>query len=300
MSQSAASCTTLPSPSHGDTGGEHRDVTTPVFLIVGLGASAGGLQALQRFFAAVPDDSGMAFVVIMHLSPEHESHIAEILRQSTAMPVNQVTDKVLVVPNRVYVIPPTKNLVMEDGHIGLTERERPQGRHGAIDLFFRTLADTHTRNAICIVLSGSGADGSVGIKRVKEAGGITLAQDPQDAEYDSMPRNAINTGVIDFVLPAAAMPAQIITVCRNASHIALPPDTAEARVDEHRATEEVLARCLPPCASAPGTTSRTINGPRFSGGSNGGCRSKPCQTCLPIVTTCVRTLPKYRCCYKTC
>ncbi len=178
----------------------------PVFPVVGLGASAGGLRALQQFFQAMPANSGMAFVVIMHLSPDHESHAASILQHSTAMPVLQVTEPVPVEPNRVYVIPPAKSLAMDDGHIVLSDPERPRGQHVAIDLFFRTLAETHTTHAACIVLSGTGADGSVGIKRVKETGGIAIAQDPHDAEYDTMPRNAINTGLVDFVLPVADMP----------------------------------------------------------------------------------------------
>ena len=219
-------------------------VKKSTFPVVGLGASAGGLQALQQFFAAMPANNGMAFVVIMHLSPNHESHAAAILQQSTAMPVFQVNETVVIAPETVYVIPPGHHLTMDDGMIRLTNSERPIGRHIAIDLFFRTLADTHTTSAACIVLSGTGSDGSVGIQRAKEAGGITLVQDPLDAQYDTMPRNAINTGVIDFVLPASKMPEQLLTVWRNASQIKLPAEAEPSVTDETKAAEEALHEIL--------------------------------------------------------
>jgi two-component system CheB/CheR fusion protein len=210
------------------------------FLIVGLGASAGGLPALQQFFAAMPPDNGMAFVVIMHLAPDHDSHIAAILQRTTAMPVRQVTEAVRVVPETVYIIPPSRHLAMDEGMIVLADAERPDGRRVAIDLFFRTLADAHTTHAACIVLSGSGADGSVGITRARETGGITIAQDPHEAEYDGMPRNAISTGMIDFVLPVAAMPAQLLSVWRNAQRIALPTGGGAPLLDERQVAEEAL------------------------------------------------------------
>lgn len=214
------------------------------FPVVGLGASAGGLQALKRFFEGMPAESGMAFVVIMHLSPEHESHAAAILQNTTRMSVTQVNEQVKVEPNHVYVIPPTKHLAMEDGHIRLSEPTRPTGRHVAVDLFFRTLADTHQTRAVCIVLSGTGADGSVGVKRVKEAGGLAIAQDPQDAEYDAMPRNAINTGMIDFVLPVVEMPEKLIELWRNMQRIQLPAEAEAPVVDESQATENALLDVL--------------------------------------------------------
>ncbi len=215
-----------------------------IFPVVGLGASAGGLKPLQQFFEKMPADSGMAFVVIMHLSPKHESHAAEILQSSTSMPVAQVTERIAVEPNKVYVIPPTRNLSMQDGHIILSEAERRFGKNGSVDLFFRTLADTHNVHSACIVLSGSGSDGSVGLKRVKEQGGVCLAQDPREAEYDSMPRNAIATGMVDLVLPVAEMPAKLIEIWRNASQISLPVEAAAPTPDEGKAAETALRDVL--------------------------------------------------------
>ncbi len=213
------------------------------FPVIGLGASAGGLPALKDFFTHMPAESGMAFVVIMHLSPKHESHVAALLQATTGMPVTQVTEAVNVEPNHVYVIPPTKNLEMNDGHINLIEQERLHGgQQVAIDLFFRTLGDTHQQNAVGIVLSGMGSDGTNGLKRIKEQNGLTFAQDPKDAEHDSMPRHAINTGLIDFVLPVAEMPGKLIDLWCNASRIKLPPETEPPPVVSQEDAEETALR----------------------------------------------------------
>jgi PAS domain S-box-containing protein len=229
------------SPNESDT--QHEATPAhPVFPVVGLGASAGGVQALQHFFAAMPADSGMAFVVIMHLSPDRESHVAAVLQNTTTMPVTQVNETVTLEPNRVYVIPPTKHLSMRDGTIEVVEAERPQGQQVAIDVFFRTLAETHHTHAVGIVLSGTGADGSVGIKRLKETGGVAIAQEPAEAEYDGMPRNAINTGVIDWVLPVARMPEQLVALWQNAERITLPADAPV--VDPSEAAEQALRDVL--------------------------------------------------------
>lgn len=213
------------------------------FPVIGLGASAGGLQALKDFFTHMPAESGMAFVVIMHLSPKHESHAAALLQATTGMSVTQVTASVRVEPNHVYVIPPTKNLEMSDGHINLTEPEPLQkGKQVAIDLFFRTLGDTHKQNAVGVVLSGMGSDGTNGLKRIKEQNGLAFAQDPQEAEHDSMPRHAINSGLVDFVLPVASMPDKLIEIWRNASRIKLPPETEPPPVVSQEDADEAALR----------------------------------------------------------
>src|SRR5262249_8949998 len=158
----------------------------------------------------MPADNGMVFVVILHLSPKHESNAAAVLQNVTRMPVMQVTETIKIQPNHVYVIPPTQDLSMNDGMLQLSNAERPSGRHVAIDLCFGTLADTHKERAICVVLSGTGSDGTVGLTRIKEMGGVTIAQTPTDAEYDSMPRSAIGTGMVDFVLPVVEIPQRIV------------------------------------------------------------------------------------------
>ncbi|MBK59064.1 MAG: chemotaxis protein [Pseudomonas sp.] len=189
--------------------------STLEFPVVGIGASAGGIQALMTFFEHMPNDCGMAFVVIMHLSPKHESNIDKIIQNVTKMPVLQVTQSVAIERNRIYVIPPALDLSMNDGYLRLQQPERERGPQVAIDLFFRALADVHHSHAVGIVLSGSGADGSVGLSRIKEQGGVTLAQAPDDAEYESMPSSAIETGMVDIVLPVAEMPQRLVELSQN-------------------------------------------------------------------------------------
>ncbi|MEO7909907.1 MAG: chemotaxis protein CheB [Roseiflexaceae bacterium] len=191
-------------------------------MIIGIGASAGGLKALQQFFQHTRSDSDLAFVVILHLSPEHESNLAALLQHHTAMPVTQVTEATRVERNHVYVIPPASQLSMSDGMLRLSEPPPRHGQHVAIDLFFRTLAEAQGPDAAAVVLSGTGSDGASGLKRVKELGGVTFAQEPNEAEYDSMPRNAIATGLVDYVLPVAAMPEQLLAYISNAEKIRLP------------------------------------------------------------------------------
>ncbi|HEV8312433.1 MAG TPA: CheR family methyltransferase [Burkholderiaceae bacterium] len=193
------------------------------FPVVGIGASAGGLEALLKFFENLPPDSGMAFVVVLHLSPKHSSNVPTLLSNVTPLPVQHVSGPVGIERNHVYVIPPGKLLAMDDNALDITDADRPRGRHVAIDLFFRSLAQVHGPRAVGIVLSGSGADGSAGIARVKEQGGLTFAQVPDEADFDSMPRSAIATSAIDFVLPVAQMPRKLIDLSTAARNIHLPP-----------------------------------------------------------------------------
>jgi two-component system CheB/CheR fusion protein len=201
------------------------------FLVVGLGASAGGIQALKLFFSQIPKDSGIAYVVILHVSPEHESKLAEILQTSSQIPVTQVTGRVKIEPNHAYVIPPNRNLGMTDGHLSLSEMGGQQGQRSPIDTFFGTLAENNQERGVSVVLSGTGADGAIGLKRVKEYGGVAFAQEPQEAEYDDMPRNAIATGMVDYVLPVADIPARIVSYKRHLGVVQLPADEIP-RTDE--------------------------------------------------------------------
>ncbi|HSW04297.1 chemotaxis protein CheB [Aquabacterium sp.] len=198
------------------------------FPVVGIGASAGGLMALQRLLSQMPARSGMAFVIILHLSPRHESNAAEILQRNTAMAVMQVNESVQIEADHVYVISPTHDLTMDDGWLRLVPSQRPRsGVHVAVDLFFRTLAQVHGARSICVVLSGTGSDGAVGLTHVKEAGGVTLAQMPEDADYDGMPRAAIATGRVDIVLPVDEMAQRLLDLWRNMREIRMPADLAE-------------------------------------------------------------------------
>src|SRR3712207_1480245 len=217
------------------------DNSSDNLMVVGVGASAGGVEALRQFFEHMPADAGLAFVVVLHLAPEHESRLAEVLQAKTRMPVEQVTEPVRVEANHVYVVPPDRDLYMADGQIRLEERTREEGgRHAPVDLFFRTLADSYRERAIAVVLSGANTDGSVGVTRVKEFGGVSIAQDPAEAEYGAMPRGALETGAVDFVLPVAAMPEKLVSLRRNAERIQLPPVEQPARGPDEDALREVL------------------------------------------------------------
>jgi two-component system CheB/CheR fusion protein len=212
------------------------------FYVVGLGASAGGLAALKTFFSGLPSDPGIAFVVVVHLSPEHESHLAELLQPHCPIPIQQVTETVVLEPNRVYVIPPNANLNTIDTHLRLSELEHARRERAPIDHFLETLAVAHEDHAIGIVLSGTGSDGTSGLRQIKEHGGLTIAQDPVEATYDNMPRNAITSGVVDLVLPLGEMPEQVLMFARIQP--SMPSAEAEhvESVSGERALQKVFAR----------------------------------------------------------
>ena len=207
------------------------------FLVVGLGASAGGVQALRDFFSHVPAHTRMAYVVILHLSPDHDSQLAEVLQSAAMLPVTKVERRVRVEPDQVYVIPPNKGLEIKDGHIEVTDVTSSEVRRAPVDIFFRTLAQSHGQRAVSVVLSGTGANGSMGMKRVKEMGGLCIVQDPREAEYDDMPRHSLATGLVDYVLPVAEIPAQIIAYREQLKRIRIPEppqDTAKEELDALR------------------------------------------------------------------
>jgi two-component system, chemotaxis family, CheB/CheR fusion protein len=202
---------------------------------VGIGASAGGLKAMQAFFESIAPDLGAAYVVIVHLDPEHQSELASILGQRTKMPVSQVQERVRLMPNNVYVIPPNSRLLITDQEIGTYPFDEPRGRRSPIDQFFVSLADQHG-DGFAIILSGAGSDGSQGIKAIKEGGGLILVQDPEEAEYSSMPRSAIQTGLADFVDPVRDLASRLSELISNKRH--LPTQ------DLVENDEEVLKRIL--------------------------------------------------------
>ncbi|MBL8055239.1 MAG: PAS domain S-box protein [Anaerolineales bacterium] len=184
----------------------------PRFPIVGIGASAGGLAAFEAFFSAMPADaeSSMAFVLVQHLSPDHKSILTDLVKRYTRMRVFEVADGMKVEPNCAYIIPPNRDMAFINGTLQLLEPTAPRGMRLPIDFFFRSLAQDQRERAICIVLSGTGSDGTLGVRAVKGEGGMAMAQTPESTEYDGMPRSAIATGLVDYVLPPAEMPAQLI------------------------------------------------------------------------------------------
>ncbi|HEX9075809.1 MAG TPA: chemotaxis protein CheB [Anaerolineae bacterium] len=202
--------------------------------IVGVGASAGGLEAFTQLLRALPADAGMAFVLIQHLDPAHDSLLTELLTKATEMPVYQVEDGMPVQANCVYVIPPNTNMAILHGTLSLLPRTEIRGQHMAIDYFFRSLADDQQGQAIGVVLSGTASDGTLGLEAIKAAGGVTFAQDSASAKFDGMPRNAVTAGAVDYVLP----PEQIaVELARIGQHpylrtvLATPTDGVPAGVD---------------------------------------------------------------------
>ena len=160
------------------------------FPIVGIGASAGGLEALELFLGNVPEGSGMAFVIVQHLDPTHKGMLAELLQRATAMQVIQVKDRTRVQPDCVYVIPPNKDMSILHGVLHLLDPVAPRGLRLPIDFFFRSLADDQQEHSIGVILSGMGSDGTLGLRAIKEKAGVVFVQDPASAKFDGMPRSA--------------------------------------------------------------------------------------------------------------
>ena len=201
------------------------------FPVVGIGASAGGLEACRRLIGALPAGTGMAFILVQHLDPTHQSMMVDLLAGYTTMPVREAADGMKLEPDHLYVIPPGTYLSVANGTLHLSQ---PQARHGArlpVDFLLHSLADERGARAICVILSGSGSDGSLGAKAVKAAGGFVIAQEPGEAGYDGMPRSAIMTGAVDLVLPVTQIPDALLKYDRPMASVraqdgSLPHDTA--------------------------------------------------------------------------
>jgi two-component system, chemotaxis family, CheB/CheR fusion protein len=192
------------------------------FPVVGIGASAGGLAALEAFFSGMPDtvrsgdaDSGpgMAFVVVQHLAPDHKSILTEIIRRYTTMKVFEVEEGMVVQPNCVYIIPPNRDMAFLNGALQLLEPAAPRGQRLPVDFFFRSLATDQHDRAIGIILSGTGSDGTLGVRAIKGEGGMVMVQSSESTEYDGMPSSALRTGLVDYELPPSTMAQQLISYC---------------------------------------------------------------------------------------
>jgi two-component system CheB/CheR fusion protein len=204
--------------------------------IVGLGASAGGLEALEQFISNVPPATGLAYVVVQHLDPTHRAMLTELLQRSTAMPVREATDSTRVEPDVVYVIPPNVELTVAGGRLHLAEPAQPRGRRLPIDVLFCSLARDQGERAIGVVLSGMGSDGTVGLQAIKAQAGLTLAQAPSSAQFDSMPRSAIDAGACDIVARAFELPQRILLIAAKSAFTALrsvgPEEGSERSLNE--------------------------------------------------------------------
>ena len=204
------------------------------FPIVGIGASAGGLAAFEAFFSGMPaeTDPGMAFVLVQHLDPNHKSILTDLIRRYTRMQVFEVEDGMVVQPNCAYIIPPNRDMAFLNGSLQLLEPASPRGQRLPIDFFFRSLAQDQRERALCIVLSGTGSDGTLGVRAIKGEGGMVMVQNSASTEYDGMPRSALATGLVDYELPPSEMPAQLIAYVDQAfgkspHSVTLPTPKAE-------------------------------------------------------------------------
>jgi two-component system CheB/CheR fusion protein len=219
------------SPLHGSTEAEPEAIAPPGVRrqadpdmnaahvpIVGIGASAGGLAAFEAFFSAMPADAepGMAFVLVQHLAPDHKSILSDLVKRYTTMRVFEVEDGMAVRPNCAYIIPPNRDMAFVNGTLQLLEPVATRGLRLPIDFFFRSLAQDQHERAIGIVLSGTGGDGTLGARAIKGEGGLVMAQTPESTEYDGMPRSVIATGLVDYVMPPAEMPAQLMAFASHA------------------------------------------------------------------------------------
>ena len=209
---------------------ESPEPRSDAFAVVGIGASAGGLEAFTRLLKALPGDTGMAFVLIQHLDPKHPSLLSEILSRASALPVTSATDDMAVEPNHVYVMPENADMEIDQGILRLARREGDKGHHLPIDGFLKSLARDQRGRAIGVILSGTASDGVVGLRAIKAEGGITFAQAEQSAKFGSMPHSAIAAGVVDLVLPPEEIATELGRIARHPyvrSHDAIP----EAPVD---------------------------------------------------------------------
>lgn len=213
-----------PAPRSNDETAQATPGPAP-FPIVGIGASAGGLAAFEAFFAAMPQDelAGMAFVLVQHLSPDHKSILVDLVQRCTRMRVEQVSDGMAVQPGHAYIIPPNHDLTLVNGVLYLQQHDAKRKPRLTIDHFFASLAAAQRERAIAIVLSGTGSDGTLGLREVKGEGGLVMVQAPETTEYDGMPRSAIATGMVDKVLPPGEMPAQLLAYVRHAFDPARKP-----------------------------------------------------------------------------
>ena len=198
--------------------------TQASFPVIGIGTSAGGLEALEQFLRPVPPACGCAFVIVQHLDPNHKGMLAELLQRVTAMPVVQITDGTRITPNSVYVIPPNRDLSILHGVLHLLAKSKGPGLHLPIDSFLRSLAADQRERSLGVILSGMGSDGTLGLRAIKEQGGAVFVQAPASAKFDSMPRSAIAAGLADVVAPAEELAGSILAYLQHTPLLVARPD----------------------------------------------------------------------------
>ncbi len=227
--KSASKPAALPARLPTSWSAEHDHRPASAFPVVGIGASAGGLEAMEQFLRNVPPNSGMAFIIIQHLDPTHKGMLVELLQRITPMRVDQAKDDLQVEPNRVYVIPPNKDISLLHGVLHLLPQASQRGLNLPIDFFFRSLAEDQQEHSIGVILSGMGSDGTLGLRAIKEKAGAAFVQAMESAKFDGMPRSVIDAGLADVIAPAEDLPGRILAYRRHAPHIVHPEVTLEEK-----------------------------------------------------------------------
>ena len=262
---------------------DDKSKATPQY-VVGLGASAGGLEALERFFKAMPEGSGMAFVVIQHLSPDFKSLMDELLARFTKMRIQRVTETAAVLPNTVYLLPPRKEMTIVGGQLLVQDKPTDQPLNMPINVFFRSLARDQGDKAIAIVLSGTGTDASAGLLDIHDLGGLILVQSTESAKFDGMPRSAVATGLADAVLAPEDMPAALMAYAKN-------PRLPLAGAETAKSPAELLAgipAVVENCAKSMTWTSTSTSPGRSRGGWTGAFPSATRPASRSIRNACSR------------
>jgi chemotaxis response regulator CheB len=267
------------------------------FPIVGIGASAGGLEALEQFISHVPVDCGMAFVVIQHLDPTQPGMLPELLQRATVMQVLQAKNRMKVMPDHVYVIPPNRDLSILHDRLCLLEPVAPRGLRLPIDFFFRALADDRREHAVGVILSGMGSDGTLGLRAIKEFGGLVLAQEPANAKFDSMPKSVIDAGLADIVANAEMLPLRISETLHHSRMRTAGRSSTSLNPPRSKALSTRSAFC---CARAPATIFPITRKPPFIAALNAAWRSIRWTGSAPTRVICVKTRRKSTCCSRSC
>jgi two-component system CheB/CheR fusion protein len=232
--------------------------------IVGIGASAGGLEALEQLLSGVPEASGLAFIIVQHLDPLHKDIMVELLQRITPMPVLQISNHLRVEADHVYVIPPNRDLSIRQGVLELLEPTAPRGLRLPVDFFLRALAADQQAGSIAVILSGMGSDGTLGLRAIKENAGAVFVQDPAGAKFDGMPRSAIQAGLADVVAPAQELVPRIIAFRNHAPSFPSLPDAGHGGADDS-AVEKIVVILR----AQSGHDFRSTRKARFSAASSG-------------------------------
>jgi len=217
-------------------------VSSHQMLVAGIGASAGGMEALTEFFEHVPAHTGLAYLIMLHLNPDQDLQLADVLSKVAKLPVNVVTEPQEIFPDHIYILPAARHVEIEKGRVSILPHVPIEDRRAPVDVFFRTLAESYKERSVAVILSGTGANGSMGLKRIKEYGGATFVQNPREAAFNEMPRSAIATELVDNILPVALIPAHLLSYREGIGTVAITVESEVRPPDQQQALREVFTQ----------------------------------------------------------